>query len=165
MKRIFIFLCLVLLITGNAWGASVDGTVNQKLTDAGGVHRLRITWTAGDTASGETGNVEFLTREVNGLILGFQTNPDGTEAPTDNYDIVLVDAESGRKICYDSGSGETTAGDGILANRDTSNTEYVPMQTSTGVPCAIPHLGGMTVYAFHAGETNAGVLDIFFISD
>jgi len=185
VKKILLIICLILFMAVPAW--SVDyGLGIQKLTEKGGVSTLSIEWagesSASPVAGTKTGDVKFTTREINGLILGFETNPSATSSgnfsdkhtdatsgsvyvvPTDNYDIVLTNA-NGRNICYDTGSGDTPTADGILSNRDTSTTEYVPMQTSSGVPNPYPNRGPLTLYINAAGATNEGVLDILFIAD
>jgi hypothetical protein len=70
----------------------------------------RVTWDWVCDASGNVSGTD--TKALNGEVLRFVTNPDAV-APTDNYDITLND-EDGFDIA-----------NGLLANRDTLNTEQV----------------------------------------
>ena len=93
---------------------------------------------------------------LDGQILKFVTNP-GSPAPTDNYDITLVD-EDGIDVA-----------EGLLANRDTSNSEEVyPFKevtlAGTGTDrAALPlyHGGPVTFTLANAGDTKAGQLKVY----
>lgn len=78
----------------------------------GAVRWARILATA-DAADGSfpTKTLRALGIQIDGTILGISTNP-GSTAPTDNYDIVLLDADGADRL------------GGVGANRDTSTTEY-----------------------------------------
>lgn len=85
------------------------GTVTQSFENQfDNVKIWRITW----TADGSDGSVPATasTVPIVGRLFHATTDP-GATAPTDNYDITLVDAEG------------VDAAQGLLANRDTANTE------------------------------------------
>lgn len=111
-----------------------------------------VTWTSAADGS-FTADVE-----LDGEILKVVTNPDGTVAPTDNYDITLVD-EDGIDIAA-----------GLLANRDTANSEEVyPYKelTLTGTATdrairPIVHSGKVTFTVANAGNAKSGVARIFY---
>lgn len=73
------------------------------------VTRVEYDWTS-DADGDADGNSEL--RAV-GFIVRAVTIPDGTDAPTDNYDIVVNDSD-GLDVMA-----------GALANRDTANSEQV----------------------------------------
>lgn len=75
----------------------------------GTVRRLVIDWVA-DAAAATVPSLAL--PAIEGTLLALETNP-GVTAPTDNYDIVLNDAEGGDRLC------------GVGANRDTADTELV----------------------------------------
>lgn len=93
---------------------------------------------------------------LDGQLLKFVTNP-GAVAPSDNYDITLVD-EDGLDVAQ-----------GLLANRDTTNSEEVyPFKevtlTGTGTDkAALPlyHVGPVTFTLANAGDTKAGQLKVY----
>ena len=71
-----------------------------------------VTWEWTSDASGDASGTD--TKVLNGIPLRFVTNP-GSTAPTDDYDIVINDADS-----VDIASGG-------LGNRDTSTSEqFIP---------------------------------------
>ena len=86
------------------------GTVTQSNTHRGNIGVITLTCTA-DAADGSF-PATALTTKISGRILALETNP-GATAPTANYDITLVDAES-----YDVLQS-------LGLNRHTSNTERV----------------------------------------
>lgn len=112
--------------------ASVTITENTHTS----VKQVYIAWTsaADGTASGSTTNY------YDGDLIGFATDPDGTSAPTDNYDITLTD-----------GNGfDVLIGGGL--NRDTADTEYVA-GTSLGAVSS----SKLTFSVANAGDTKKGV--------
>ena len=71
--------------------------------------KITFTWT-----SSSGGAADATTAKVfDGKLVGLTTDPDGTDAPTDNYDIVISDAD-GHDVLLGAG-----------ANRDTLDTEHV----------------------------------------
>ena len=113
----------------------------------GNIERIEIRWTS--NASGAfTESIP-----LHGVILRVVTDP-GSPAPTDNYDVTLVD-EFGLDLL---------AGQG--ANRDTTNTEAfcpgAPLNDGTTASVLpIGHLGNATVTIQNAGDSKAGTVVIF----
>lgn len=109
-----------------------------------------VDWTSASDGSA-TGEVE-----LDGQLIKFVTNP-GATAPSDNYDITLVD-EDGIDVA-----------EGLLANRDTSNSEEVyafkqVTLTGTGSDAAalpIYHGGPVTFTLASAGDSKVGQLKVY----
>lgn len=85
------------------------GTVTVTEITHTSVKKIAWAWTA--TAGGAAG--DSTTAAFDGDLIGLATIPDGVAAPTDNYDIVITDADSHDVLL------------GAGANRDTATTEYV----------------------------------------
>lgn len=109
-----------------------------------------VDWTSASDGSA-TGEVE-----LDGQLVKFVTNP-GATAPTDDYDITLVD-EDGIDVAQ-----------GLLANRDTSNSEEVygyeeitlgGTGTDRGI-LPIFHAGPVTFTLANAGDSKVGQLKIY----
>lgn len=101
------------------------------ITESGGsypdlqkVRKVKWAWTS-DSVTGaivdatDAGQVNKTTYKYTGKIARLITNP-GTAAPTDNYDVTILD-DDGYDVLMDGG-----------ANRDTANTEQV-LATSLGI--------------------------------
>lgn len=99
----------------------------------------KITWswtsTSGGAADGAT------TYAYDGDLIGLTTDPDGTSAPTDNYDITITDSD-GRDVLLGAG-----------ANRDTATTEHV-----VGTNLAAVAGSKLTLNVANAGDTKKGVV-------
>lgn len=97
------------------------GTIVQVAYRTGGqasdIDMLELLATA-DAADGSFPALDLSSFGVWGTLLALQTNP-GSTAPTDNYDITLVDSDGSDRL------------DSVGLNRDTSTTERVPI---TGAP-------------------------------
>jgi hypothetical protein len=106
------------------------GTVTQTPKGLATVKKITFAWTssAGGAADATTA------KAYDGKILGFATIPDGVAAPTDDYDVVVNDAD-GLDVLLGAG-----------ANRDTANTEYVDGASLSAVADS----------ALTLGVTNAG---------
>ncbi|MGD9889705.1 MAG: hypothetical protein AB7R89_25720 [Dehalococcoidia bacterium] len=109
------------------------------------VKRIKFEWTSGTdgeagTASGET------TVPYGGKVERLITDPDGTDAPTDNYDIEILDEDG-----YD-----VLAGAG--ANRDTANTEQV-LASSLGIVA----WSTLTLNVTNAGSAKSGVVYLYIL--
>lgn len=102
-----IFIVLAIAWASIAWGA---GTVVVGIPTKAGTHvyTQNLSWTA--DASGNVTSSNIASCNVNGHVLFVVTKP-GSTAPTDNYDLTIVDADG-----VDIMGGE-------LANRDTVNSE------------------------------------------
>ena len=81
----------------------------------GTIKKIKYAWTSDASGDADKTTLGALT----GKILGLTTVPDGTDAPTDNYDVVVNDEDT---VDVLMGGG---------ANRDTANTEHV-LSTSLG---------------------------------
>jgi len=88
---------------------------------------------------------------IEGRILALATNP-GATAPTDNYDITLVNQHG-----YDVLQG-------VGANRDTANTEQVPvLYTSTGTHPAVDETDTLTLtIANNAVNSAIVVIELYY---
>lgn len=84
------------------------GTITQSYYDIGFVKKIVFDCTADATAA--TFPDTILTQKIEGFLLALKTNP-GAVAPTDDYDVTLVDADNIDRL------------GGIGADRDTSTTE------------------------------------------
>lgn len=103
-----------------------------------------ITW---DWVSDASGNVSGTdTRAVSGEALRWVTKPSASVAPTDNYDIVVNDAD-----------GADVAA-GVLANRDTANTENAFPAAGTFHAFA----GPLSLVVSNAGNAKAGTLTMYY---
>lgn len=100
----------------------------------GSVKRIKAAWTSDDTTGAVSGTTS---NYYDGACLMLVTNP-GATAPTDDYDIVITDAEG----------NDILAGAG--ANRDTANTEYVV--ASMGAVCK----SKLTFAVSNAGNSKIG---------
>jgi hypothetical protein len=117
----------------------VAGTVTVAETSIVNVHKVKWTWTS--TAGGAA---DLVTPGIYGArVLALVTDPDGSAAPDDNYDVTVTDSEG-----YDVLQG---AG----ANRDTANTE-------TAVPTAESvAFGKLTLNVSNAGNAKSGVAILY----
>ena len=107
----------------------------------GGV-KHSITWT-----SDASGNAD-VALPMNGWLVKFVTDPSAT-APTDDYDITLVD---------ENGIDALT---GLGANRDTANTEQVyPLVSGAATPIFLS--GSHTFTVANAGNAKSGVA-VFYV--
>ena len=127
------------------------GTLVVETVTFGSVRKTIFTWTS-DASGDVSGGTKAL---ISGQILRVVTNPDGTDVPSDNYDVVLNDED-----------GDDVA-EGLLANRDTANVEAVAIATeqtvgsTTGLlPVAIHGLIDCVVS--NAGNAKKGVVNVYW---
>lgn len=106
MRRIVLCLVVALLALTAPLGAA--GTVTQTHATTGNIRKVVFTCT-GDASDGSF-PATAISRKFEGRLIQLITDP-GTTAPTDNYDITLVDG-NGLDVLQ-----------GVGANRDTANTE------------------------------------------
>lgn len=90
----------------------MPGTVVETAYSLGNVRRISLTCTADSV--GATYPSTALTTKFEGRLIKLVTNP-GTTQPTDDYDVVLND-QHGHDVL-----------EGVGINRDTLNTEEVPI--------------------------------------
>lgn len=110
------------------------------------IQKISVSWT-----SDASGNADQ-TINLFGYLLKAVTDPDGTDAPTDNYDITLVQ------------NGIDMAG-GVLSDRDTANNEvaYGIAKNGTDIASAPPFLvGDHTFTVANAGNAKSGLCVLYF---
>lgn len=106
----------------------------------GTVKKLTFAWTSDEDGDAQVAGSEVL----DGKLIGLTTIPDGVAAPTDNYDLVLNDAD-GHDVLLGAG-----------ANRDTANTEHVA-EASLGAVAHSP----LTLVVSNAGDTKEGTVVVY----
>ncbi len=127
-------------MAGSATDKFYVAGVEQNVRPDSGIYQHVIAWT-----SDASGSVTYTgTKVSHGLLLAFETIPDAV-APTDNYDINTVKY-----------NGLDVSG-GLLANRDTANTEIV-------VP-TLAATDGVTVGTVFRPVSAAPVIDISAAGD
>lgn len=116
------------------------GTVTITEVSHTSVKKVTFAWTssAGGAADGTT------TKVFDGRIIGFATIPDSGTAPTDNYDLTILDAD-GHDVLLGQG-----------ANRDTATTEYVSEASLAGVAGST-----LALHVTNAGAAKLGVAIIW----
>lgn len=120
------------------------GTATLTEVSHGIVKKLIFAWTSGTGAEGGT-VTKATTRPYDGKIVGISTVPSGGgTAPTDNYDILLKDAD-GHDVLLGAG-----------ANRDTANTEHVA-ETSLGAVAG----SVLTLDISNAGDAKQGTVIVY----
>ncbi len=104
------------------------------------IQKIKAAWTssAAGAVSGTTVN------KYTGRLVGAITVPDGTDAPTDNYDIAINDSDS------------INVALGALANRDTANTEFIAEASMAAVARSV-----LTIAVTNAGDTKKGTVYLF----
>lgn len=149
-KFIFIFLLLCTFIVPTlSWGAACTaGTLVKAKRSTYWNSSIRImtaTWES--DAAGDVNGTTSCDIPINGYIYMVITDP-SADAPTDDYDIVLNDAD-----------GADVMG-GQLANRDTSVSEQV-IPTVDGVPISRFVNGSVALVVSNAGASKDGVIIIY----
>ena len=105
-----------------------------------------------DWLSDASGNADA-TVNLHGFLVKGVTDPSASAAPTDNYDITLVQY------------GVDMAG-GVFADRDTANNEiaYGICKNGTDIGSVPPYLAGdHTFTVANAGNAKAGVIYLFLV--
>lgn len=116
------------------------GTVTITEKKFGTIKKVTFAWT-----SDAAGAADGVTTEVyDGKLVGQTTIPSAGVAPTDNYDIVVNDAD-GHDVLLGAG-----------ANRDTANTEHVA-EASLGAVAP----SKLTLAVTNAGNAKAGTLILY----
>jgi hypothetical protein len=140
------------------------GSYTEDYGKSGVADYVEINWTT-DGAGALTPIVTE--KEINGLLYAVETIPSATAAPTDNYDVVIQNA-NGRNICEDTCVGAactTPTEDGVLANRSTSLAQMKNF-TIGGVPWgSVPNKGKLTFYVGSAGNSKSGTIRLFYMGD
>lgn len=117
------------------------GTVTVTETTYKPIKKIKWSWTS--TAGGAADLIT--TNDYCGQVLALVTDPDGSAAPTDDYDVTITDSEG-----YDVLQG---AG----ADRDTANTETAtPAKTSVA-------FGKLTLNVTNAGSAKSGTAVLYIL--
>lgn len=117
------------------------------------IRKLVATWTSDDT----TGAVSGTTKTIIGRLIKTVTDPSGTAAPTDNYDIDLTTDDSVNPLAACS----TTS----LNNRSTSATQEVYHLLTDGAAPIAMHpavMSPVTIAITNAGNSKEGTVTIFY---
>lgn len=153
-SAILIWLLLLFSLSGYVYGAGSSVTCTREnlgTTDKLQKKAVTCAWVSDDSAGTASGIIYAATYDLKGWILySLETDP-GATAPTDDYDVVINDA-NGLDMCA-----------GNAANRDTSNTEMVACASSTQ-PYSIVR-GNMTLSISAAGNSKIGTVVLMFLKD
>lgn len=123
--------------------------INIGINEGKRIEKVVVSW-VGDAANG---SVPALSIPLNGWCIKVVTNP-GSTAPIDNYDIALGDPDD---------SGLDALG-GLLANRDTANSEQVYTTVSgSAVPILLAGTYSLTVSNNSVNSATGDI--IFYLSD
>lgn len=146
-----IFSCLLMAVAllGFATVNAQSVTQARATGDNHPIRKITLSWT-----SDGAGAVSATIANINGEILRVVTNPDGTDIPTDNYDIVLNDADGFDVLV------------GLAANRDTATTEAIApgIALTNGVTISVVPFavnGNLTLSVTNAGAAKKGVITIY----
>jgi len=138
MKRTLLIALAVLLAAAPHAGAA-DGTATVTEITHTSAKKIVWAWTSGDGAEGGT-VTKVTTKAFDGKIVGLTTDP-GATAPTDNYDIEVLDADSHDVLL------------GAGANRDTATTEHVAEASLGAVAGSL-----LTLSITNAGDAKVGTV-------
>ena len=119
------------------------GSVTIAYEDHESIKYVQWSWTS--DASGDVSGED--TKSVNGQALRYATNP-GSTAPTDNYDITILDDDS------------IDIAEGVLTNRDTSTSEQV--LTGGDAKDGAAFHGKLSLVVANAGNAKEGVLRMYY---
>ena len=108
------------------------GTVSESLTCNVSPVKV-VTFTCTADASDASFPAPPITTNIKGRLLQIATNPDGTTAPQDNYDITITDAD-GIDVLQ-----------GVGANRDTAHSEVAAIVYATSVNPVIAETDTLTL--------------------
>lgn len=114
----------------------------KQLANGRVIQKISIAWTS-SSGGAATGSID----DLKGFLVKVVTNPDDSAAPTDDYDITLVD------------SNGVDAAQGLIANRDTANSEEKYM-TPSGSATPVLLDGTYTFTIANAGDTKSGVCEL-----
>jgi hypothetical protein len=125
-------------------------TVTRQIRDPGArkkvVERVVVDWT-----SDASGNADSSITDLYGWLVKMVTDP-GAVAPTDNYDITLVDENSADAL------------EGAGADRDTANTETVyPIKSGAQTPVLL--CGTHTFTVANAGNAKSGTAVLYIVTE
>jgi len=122
----------------------MPGTVVEAITSGHGYIEV-ITLTCTADAAAATFPATALTNKFSGYLVALETNP-GSTAPTDNYDIVLNDAEGNDVL------------QGVGANRHTTTTQKVPVVYSGTALHPVVHATDTLTWTITNNAVNSAVV-------
>jgi hypothetical protein len=151
MKKLAYAIAMILLFSVYAWAADV-GTVTTSYSPVysseGNTNMATLSFAWTTTSAGaastttSTSDTDLIAGKYVTLVV---TDPDGTSAPTDDYDITIKDT-----------NGVDIVG-GALANRDTANTEQTMPAILTGLYFPRPVATALTFAVAAAGSGKSGI--------
>jgi hypothetical protein len=154
MKKIILAILVVMVMAPQSWAASsatmsLDASISDKrIVTISWIAHTDGTFTSVSTDSYYSSAGKTITQEIKGYYLySVETDP-GSTAPQDDYDITLTDA-----------NGLDIAG-GLLANRDTTNTEMVNVGTAS---FGYPVIRGPLTVAISGNNVNSATGRIILI--
>lgn len=130
-----------------------DGSNRQ-----GAIRKVIADWVSDDS----TGAASGTTRKIVGKLIKITTDP-GSAAPSDNYDVTIVDEKS---VSVVAGCQNLTA----LGTRDTANSEetYLYILNADGTPIGIPSYpvvcDKLTIGIANAGNSKTGQIVLYYES-
>ena len=122
--------------------------------ETGPINEIIGTWT-----SDGSGDASAATKKISGWLIAGETDPDGSSAPTDDYDITIKNAVALDMLAQSHDD---------LTDRDTANNEkvYFNLKSYDGTPVTIasyPIVNDiLTIAVANAGSTKKGVVRIFW---
>lgn len=139
IRKLFAIASAVVLAVAPSLAWAAAGTATLTEISHTSAKKIVWAWTSGTGAEGGT-VTKVTTKAYDGKIVGLTTDP-GSTAPTDNYDIVITDAQ-GHDVLLGAGT-----------DRDTANTENV-VETSLGAVAG----SKLTLSITSAGDAKVGVV-------
>lgn len=134
------------------WGTMANG-------QRGSVFKVIADW-----VSASDGTASATTSKLSGRLVKAVTDPSGSAAPTDDYDVVITDEEGMNVLAF----GATN-----LTNRDTANSEAILVYSlgtytiaedtaSYTIRVGAPVCDKLTISVTNAGDSKAGQVILYF---
>lgn len=159
MARFFILLALILAASNCfAAGSSTSVTYDDGADGVGhgNIRKVLIDFVTDDT----TGAVSVAIRKISGTLLKVVTDP-GATAPTDDWDVTIVDPEGLSVVAGCQNSA-------LLIARDTANTEQTYLQllnadmTPIGIAAYPVVCDVLTIGVANAGNSKTGQIILYY---
>lgn len=154
MKKLFGIVALVamLLWSVGVFAAGTCTVTEPPKVDKGHSVKITFSWTS-DSNGDVSASAARTTYEYEGYIVRVVTDPDDTDAPTDDYDIDIQDDDA----CDVLGA----AGD----NRDTANVEQTAPLMGGTTYGRVFFRGRLALVVSAAGDTKKGVVYVYVIRE